>query len=1329
MDRPHVQAGRDAYVAERQYFGVDPRHPYFLETALPPPVPDLRSRPPSQLLTAQNRVVPFSDREVELADLTAWRDSDARHMMRLLHGGGGQGKTRLADRVFEDAEQAGWQVLAARHVTDVRYRSRVAESDSVVEGPARTLVVVDYADRWPLDDLALLVAEIEHRRAGAIRILLLARSAAWWGPLRYRWQGQGWMLDQMLLNPVAESPDTIYRRALGRFAEILGGIDAVDPMIGQGVGVPPGSILSIHMSALAAVLAHHHQEAAPPDAALVSSFLFDRERAYWEGARSAGRITVRANTMSRAVFGAVLSGPMRHDQAILLLELLGVCSGAESSDLVLDDHGLLYPAVESPHVLEPLYPDRLAEDFVALRIPGGPAGGESPDPWVLTALRRLVGEQVPSEVRRRVLALLVETSQRWPHVATAALFPMLADEPALAQALGGTGILRLAGVDGIGNELLEAIDSALPTARVFEFDAARADLGVRLYESRAAAAPNRHARAWVASDLSGRFGDAGDREAALQWIREAVAVLRPADSGEELQDFPNVAPQLGNLSGRLVQLDRFEESAQVAETALEIYRAMDSILPGSVDAGIGNVLNNLSMSLFYSGDTEAAFAAITECVAIRQRLVAQDARHLSDLAGSLDHLAMILGDRDELPAALEASAEAVAILKQLRRDQPDDYEWSVGAALDNRGGLLWRSGKRDEAITAIEESVASFKRLFVLNRNAFDVDLYKALNNLARKQWDRNSIDAALPTMREAIRVLHEVASRFPVQYRPDLASSLMDFAGWLKETNNHDELIEVADEAISLMSEREHLRADAVERAVGQARMLKCDALATAGRMDESFEAAAAAIDSWRRAASLDGEDLVGLANALRGLGARQIHAGLYEDARRSLDEALEILRELTGAAAAESVELLGVTLSTYAHLQAESLFDATAGLRASDESLSLLVPLGEVSFERTAPFIVGSLESRATLLDELGSADEATALRAMLSRCAEADVTGPDGMEPGAADRAGADEQPDGSLACPLADGRIVEVPDEVLVDDRAAAFAHRGVLLIQQGESSGHLGRWGEALAATLEAAEIFTKLSDKFGNVGDRRNLAIAFSHACNFFRNLHLHDEAIRGGSESVMLWRSLTQESPAEREDLAIGLTNLADALCSAGRPAEAIVHCAEAIEILRAGGDQKGKADSPHLYEALSGLAHHQMEDDDFGAAWSALSEAASLKGVKLGETVVVIDTDLLAACGYLNGLAAELLLRTGDLEEARYCAVLSMSAYGQYVSQNQAGLFHLRGGLERLLRVLDAAGDEGEAAALRNELAHILVEPDPADYESHIKKFEDFRYVIEER
>ncbi|MBG0568543.1 trypsin-like peptidase domain-containing protein [Actinoplanes aureus] len=149
--------------------------------------------------------------------------------------------------------------------------------------------------------------------------------------------------------------------------------------------------------------------------------------------------------------------------------------------------------------------------------------------------------------------------------------------------------------------------------------------------------------------------------------------------------------------------------------------------------------------------------------------------------------------------------------------------------------------------------------------------------------------------------------------------------------------------------------------------------------------------------------------------------------------------------------------------------------------------------------------------------------------------------------------------------AGGRISEVADDMIVDDRAEAFADLGRMLIHEGMSLGMLSRWGRALAATLEAVEIFSVLSGKFGNFGDRRQLAIALSHAGKFFRNLDLHDESTRFAKAATRLWRVLAREDPDQRDDLAISLTNLADTVCSAGRPAEAIPYGVEAIALLRA--------------------------------------------------------------------------------------------------------------------------------------------------------------------
>ncbi|SCF25167.1 Trypsin-like peptidase domain-containing protein [Micromonospora viridifaciens] len=308
-------------------------------------------------------------------------------------------------------------------------------------------------------------------------------------------------------------------------------------------------------------------------------------------------------------------------------------------------------------------------------------------------------------------------------------------------------------------------------------------------------------------------------------------------------------------------------------------------------------------------------------------------------------------------------------------------------------------------------------------------------------------------------------------------------------------------------------------------------------------------------------------------------------------------------------------------------------------------------------------------------------------------------------------------------LAGGRIGDVPDELVVDERAEAFADLGLLLIHWGLSLGHLNGWGQAQAATLEAVEIFSALSVKFGNFGDRRQLAIAHSHAGKFFRNLDLHHESARFATKATELWRTLAKEDSDQKEDLAIALTNLADSLCSAGRPAEAIPYSVEAIAILRSELQQGHGSATPHLEQALSEVAHHWMDVGDAGLAWAAINEAATFKGFIVGEEV---ETDDLDSVGYLNGLAAELHLRAGNLEEAKSCATLSASAYGHYVQEFQANFSYFQGSLQRLLKVLDAAGDEEQASSMRADLAHLLVEPDPANYDEHIKAFGAFKHVI---
>ena len=65
------------------------------------------------------------------------------------------------------------------------------------------------------------------------------------------------------------------------------------------------------------------------------------------------------------------------------------------SPVILDDHRLCYPPLDAGHVLEPLYPDRLGEDFIAAMLPGASFDSDGDDD-----LADLADDGAPDILRR-----------------------------------------------------------------------------------------------------------------------------------------------------------------------------------------------------------------------------------------------------------------------------------------------------------------------------------------------------------------------------------------------------------------------------------------------------------------------------------------------------------------------------------------------------------------------------------------------------------------------------------------------------------------------------------------------------------------------------------------------------------------------------------------------------------------------------------------------------------------------------------------------------------------------------------------------------------------
>jgi tetratricopeptide (TPR) repeat protein len=792
--------------------------PYELRTG-----PPLSRHQPSRLLAANNQVVAFVGREAERKALVAWRDDASAPAMSvlLLHGSGGQGKTRLASRFAELTEELGWSVLQARHNS-----SRPGLSSNVMvnlpAGERSKLVIVDYAERWPRSDLLRLVQDPVLHPTPQTRILLVARPAGhWWHTLAYDLVALNIGLDvdpqtdQLTLSPLASTSEerhAVFIAARDTFAEKLGVPEPDDiPMPGWLEKGSHGHALTIHMAALAAVDAHARGAATPSGPALLSSYLLDRERAHWQAMHESGDPAYKTAdfTMARAVFTAVLVRPQIHSAAVGILDRAGVATTVESASQVLRDHGVCYPSADEK-VLEPIYPDRLAEDLVALQTPG--SGTAFPaDPWADEAWARLLrpGEDggQPSYTRDAVTTL-VEAAHRWPHLAHRQLFSLLRKHPELALEAGSATLVRLTEIPDIDVDVLFAIEEVFPD-RHLDLDIGMVVLTERLVRKAAdsitdpiakAALHRRLARhlyyvgrthdalltvekaveilrplAWedpqryipelanTLTDYGASLADLGRNDDAIAVTRDAIwfweQLLEPSTGEDRYRQLPHLAASLGTLSGLLTSQSRPGEALDAVNDAIALLRPAAADSPALFEPDLARGFANQSRILASLGRWERALMAATNAVLIwRLRAAEATDEYQPDLALALHLQAERMIDVAQWDEALEAVTESVSLLERASEMQPDGYLSSFGSALQLRGAIFWERSQWDAALAAAVEVVEIRRALVTLNDLWTDVQLANALLVLSNRLCGMSRGEAALAAAKEGVEILHRAA-------------------------------------------------------------------------------------------------------------------------------------------------------------------------------------------------------------------------------------------------------------------------------------------------------------------------------------------------------------------------------------------------------------------------------------------------------------------------------------------------------------------------------------------------------------------------------------------
>ncbi|WP_158710069.1 tetratricopeptide repeat protein [Streptomyces katrae] len=842
---------------------------------------------PSALLQAGGAVVDFAGRTAERERLRQWRDATGTLRVCLVHGPGGQGKTRLAMEVATEWGAQGWAVLRAFHRRD----RQAPPAFNVPEGlgtAAGVLVVLDYAERWDTPDLLTLLDDtnVGAGRGIRVRVLLLARpSGVWWQSVAYRMEHDlGVHAERFELPPLESDPAVdragLFSAARDRFAELLD-IPDTGP-----AGLPAGLadreeyqlVLAVHMAALVVVLAVHQGDEPPSDPVEVSAYLLARERHHWLSLchRREDPLLVTANDMGQIVYTATLTGPLGYadgKRAVIRADI----ESSQSPGAMLKDHARCYPPAAQPGaagtepatVLEPLYPDRLGEDYVALLTPGH-THDHPADLWADEAPARLLapadstGPAAADEGpvwTRRALTTLVEAAARWPHLARTQLCPLLRTTPALAIQAGGAAVVALATHPHMDLDVLEAIDELLPEERR-EWAPAAAAVADRLLDHRlAAAADDAEERALIRGDLANRLANVGRHDRALALTEEAFMSLRELANREpSAARLPSLAYSVGNYAVRLAQVGRADDA---------LTRSNEAVLWLSV-------------------------------------LTAQNRdRFLPELARATHNHARWLTDAGREEEALSWSADAVEMLRELTV-QPDGSLHVTSmrdlfCVVSAHARLLVNAGRDADALTYSGLALGALRDLVRLDRARFLPDLPAALSGHATLLEQTGRPLDALSHSEEAVEVQKELASLDGDPHLAALANALGSHAVLLSNLGRGAEALRVSEEAVHTCRESVHQDRDVHLAALIALVAMHMVLLERADRLAEAFVWSEEGVALCREKAGRDGDSssLADLVRALIPHATRLMRMGRFDDALVCSQEAVAGSRELRGGPA----------------------------------------------------------------------------------------------------------------------------------------------------------------------------------------------------------------------------------------------------------------------------------------------------------------------------------------------------------------------------------------------------------------------------------------------
>ncbi|WP_125788139.1 tetratricopeptide repeat protein [Amycolatopsis sp. WAC 01375] len=1155
------------------------------------PDPQWLRAQPSRLLDARAEVVDFTGRYAELNELATWRDARPRFAVRWLHGEGGQGKTRLAAQLAADARRVGWMAVRASHRMDT-HPPAAGSQDLRPDGRAGVLLLVDYADRWPVSDLSWLFQNRLLHQSVPTRVLLLARSAGGWPAI----QGKLHKLQQDIDTSAQKLPplpdvgghrDDMFTTARDCFAQRYPEVTRPDAIAPPGPLRHPdfGLTLAVQMAALVAVDAEAHGRTAPANMVGLTAYLLNREHENWrqlyENAEAGLDFRTSDTVMARTVFTAILTGSTHLQAAQSVLNEL---MPGEPTERVLTDHASCYPPTDpaQANVLEPLLPDRLAEDFLSLLTPGHDIGSYEPDPWATTVPGRLLldftallntavrgivaaltdndtnsvdpdrwrsGEPGQSavastgqrlSVAARAVTFLASATDRWPHVGTEVLYPLLKAQPNIAVAAGSGALTAIADIKDVPVEVLGAVEQALPDGRNTNLDVGAAEIVSALAARVFPLVDDPVDRADLHLEVSDRLASAGRPAEALEHSRNAVGISERLAAADRATHLPILARSVGTYALTLAELGRSAEAVVHTERTVALYEGLAETSPGERLSDLATAVTNHALQLVEVGRRAEALDVSRRAVALYEQLHATDpARHRDSLANALANHASLLGQAGFRAEAITLSERALEVREVLAAADRAAYLPGLAVSIHNHAVRLAEHGRQTEALACSERAVALREELVAANRAMYLPYLGTSLVNLAIRLAEAGRSGEALECSDRAVQAFEELAAAERAAHLAAFAKAITNHATRLAENDRHDEALACSERALHL--QKELCAGNRVAHVPEWAAAMHNHAalLDRYGRHEEALICSEQAIQLSEEPA-VDAEGPVrqlALAGTLYKHALRLGRAGQPAVALTFSQRALTLREELNDASDPSQQRELATWLHNHAVWLADSGRRAES-FTVSERVVALRATLADPKPTAADAHLAESLSNHAIRLAERGRHAEAVveserALRMYEELAAAHPLTCLPGLARALTNhgnRLATSGQREEALTCTE---RACELFESLVTTDRPTYLSEFAVVVHNQVARLLEVGRYTDAHVPSQRSVELCQELADS--HAGERPSLARSLRTfaAVRAMSGADL-EAAVPAGEQAMRLYREFAVTDPAFRTELSL---------------------------------------------------------------------------------------------------------------------------------------------------------------------------------------------------